>query len=107
LQAFAQTLRTKTVPFLADLFRSDWGRVRAVVGQSLFEAAEPPEDVPDEYGDAAEQSGLWNPAPWWNPRGPWDAARFLAALSKHGAPAQQVILGAEKTETSPAVPAEV
>jgi 5-methylcytosine-specific restriction enzyme B len=82
LKAFARTLRTKTLPFLIDLFRSDWARVRAVAGQGLFESVEPPSDIPDELRDAVENeaAGLWTAAPWWDPQGAWDGGRFLEAL---------------------------
>lgn len=85
LRAVAQTLRTKTIPFLLDLFRSDWNRVRAVVGPDLFESVEPPEDIPEELMDAvgAEAEGLWRAAAWWDPKGEWDRDRFLNALAKH------------------------
>lgn len=87
LMAFAQTLRTKTVPFLLDLFRSDWIRVRAVAGQDLFESVESLDDIPEELRDAVgtEAAGLWRAATWWDPKGDWDGDRFLRALAKHRA----------------------
>jgi 5-methylcytosine-specific restriction protein B len=87
LKAFARTLRTKTVPFLMDLFRFDWTRVRAVAGQDLFESVQPPDDIPEELRDAVdtEAAGLWRAASWWDPKGDWDGDRFLRALARYRA----------------------
>jgi 5-methylcytosine-specific restriction protein B len=86
LRAFAQTLRTKTVPFLIDLFRSDWTRVRAVASPGLFESVEPPDDIPEELRDSAETQagGLWYLASWWDPKSnDWDGDRLLRVLAKY------------------------
>lgn len=90
LRAFAQTLRTKTVPFLIDLFRSDWFRVRAVVGKELFEEVDPPDDIPEELLETLNMdvSGLWRAALWWDPNGDWDGKKFLNALSIYLAPSK-------------------
>jgi 5-methylcytosine-specific restriction protein B len=100
VKAFAQTLRTKTVPFLIDLFRSDWNRVRAVVGSLLFESMQAPNDIPEEILDIIDVDavGLWSAAEWWDPKaGSWDPSRFLAALRRYQVPA-------EASEFSAAVP---
>jgi len=87
LKAFAQTLRTKTIPFLVDLFRSDWTRVRAVVGQELFESIEPPDDMPEDLLDTldTEAAGVWRAAAWWDPKGDWNRTKFLRTLQKYHA----------------------
>lgn len=89
LRAVAQTLRTKTIPFLIDLFRSDWNRVRAVVGPELFEPVQAPDDIPEELLDVVgtEGEGLWRAAEWWDPKGAWERDKFLDALAKHRAAA--------------------
>jgi 5-methylcytosine-specific restriction enzyme B len=85
LKALAQTLRTKTIPLLLDLFRSDWNRVRAVVGAGFFEQAEAPSDLPEEFRDIleADATGLWQSGEWWDPNTAWNADRFRGALEGH------------------------
>lgn len=87
LRAVALTLRTKTIPFLIDLFRSDWTRVRGVVGKELFEVAEVPDDIPEEFVDAvgAEAAEMYQAADWWDPMRAWDSGRFVNALGKYRA----------------------
>jgi 5-methylcytosine-specific restriction protein B len=82
LKAVAQTLRSKTIPLLLDLFRSDWGKVRAVLGGGFFEQAAAPDGIPEEYLDSADAvgAGAWSAAPWWDPKGPWNGDRFRKLL---------------------------
>jgi len=82
LAAVAHTMRTKTIPFLVDLFRSDWPQVRFVVGKAFFEE----EDLSDlaealqELG-RPEPEGLVTLAQWWNPRSEaWDAVKLRGHL---------------------------
>lgn len=101
LQALALTLRTKTVPYLADLFRADWNRVRLVTAPALFEKATIPADIDDELAELvmAEEAGLWQMADWWDPTSPkWDPPRFIKALGKYaaGAPAGTVPASGEE-----------
>ncbi|PVM93637.1 McrB family protein [Caulobacter endophyticus] len=82
LKALAHTLRKKAVPFLVDLFRSDWTQVEFVVGEGFFEV--------DDLGDLGaklqdlghhEAAALVEPAGWWNPAGgDWSADKLRAAL---------------------------
>ncbi|WP_377809004.1 AAA family ATPase [Azospirillum sp. A29] len=82
LKSVAQTLQTKTIPFLVDLFRSDWNRVRAAVGPELFELVEPPDGIPEDLMNT-EADALWQAATWWDPTGNWDGNEFLKALAKY------------------------
>ncbi len=85
LQAFAHVLRTKTVPFLLDLFRSDWARVQAAVGPKLFAKEKAPIGLfaleeHAELDDAAllRMEGFWNPTAT-----NWNAEQFRKALSRY------------------------
>ena len=88
LRAVAHLLRTKIVPFLLDLFRSDWSRVQSAVGQSLFAK----EKIPDGLFPAEEQAELDDTAllrmeGFWNPDAPsWEQERFRTAMSRYLAP---------------------
>ncbi len=86
LKAVAHTLRQKTVPFLVDLFRSDWAYVRYVAGAPLFEE----EDLSDlraaldDLGHSGA-AGLIRMSGWWDPKtAAWDAARLRQALQASG-----------------------
>jgi 5-methylcytosine-specific restriction protein B len=83
LAAVAHTLRSKTVPFLIDLFRGDQNLVRFVAGADLFD-----EDLFEDLGEDLHAIGRQDPDPlvipsnWWNPRhSDWDAKRFAARSS--------------------------
>jgi len=79
LRAVAHTLRQKTVPFLADLFRADWRQIRFVAGPGLFETDDL-SDLADGLQDLghSEAVGLVKAADWWDPAIPaaWNAGRF-------------------------------
>ncbi len=83
LRSLARTLRNKTVPFLVDLFRSDYLLVRFVIGADLFE-----EDVMADLAAELEVLGrhdagtIVTMASWWDPDGhEWDGPRLAARMS--------------------------
>lgn len=78
LSAVAHTLRSKTVPFLVDLFRGDYELVRFVTGGDLFK-----EDSLDDLSEALHALGKLDAKPiiseasWWEPKHKdWDRFRF-------------------------------
>ena len=84
LRALAHVIRTKTVPFLLDLFRSDWPRARLAVGRGLFEETPVPTDLFDDDAETLEQETMTRMAPFWNPdEASWDGGRLTAALPKY------------------------
>jgi 5-methylcytosine-specific restriction enzyme B len=83
LRAVAHTLRTKTIPFLIDLFKGDWNFARFVAGRMLFDE----DDLSDLAADIEEfselnMSGRWRIAAWWNPSSTdWDPGRVTSSLN--------------------------
>ena len=82
IAAVAHTLRTKTTPFLVDLFRADWARVRFVIGDAFFE-----EDHLTDLAEGLQALGMQEAEGiivmpnWWNPKSSdWDEDRMRSSL---------------------------
>lgn len=76
--AVASVLRTKTLPFLDDLFRGDRALVRFVLGADLFKEAALT-DLNDELQalGRADAEAILTVSDWWDPKcGGWKAAAF-------------------------------
>src|SRR5690606_11034133 len=88
LRVLAQVMRGNILPTLAEYFHDDWGKIRAIAGEtrdgadviSLFES--PPQDpqfmsrLPDDYESFEAKSLTFSH--WWDPSSAgWDGARFL------------------------------
>jgi 5-methylcytosine-specific restriction protein B len=88
VKTLAHTLRTKVLPFLMDLFRSNWNAVRFVLGTELFEEEDQSDLESDmELVGELDPSASWRVADWWDPRtSAWDGARFASAVARHVAP---------------------
>lgn len=77
--AVASVLRTKTLPFLDDVFHGDRALVRFVLGGDLFEEA----SLADLNGELqalgrVDSEAMVTVADWWDPRcGGWDEAAFV------------------------------
>ena len=83
-RTLAHVLRTKILPLLTDLFRTDWRQAEAVLGRhGLLEEASLGQDelaVLDEYVYGDEPGGF-RLAPWSDPRGAaWAHQTFAAAM---------------------------
>ncbi len=96
LRVIAYILRTNIIPTLAEYFHNDWGKIRAITGESkdggesitLFEQSTSDPNflsrLPDEYESfdlkAARLSDWWEPSsPRWNGN---RFHRFITALVK-------------------------
>tara|TARA_R110001606_G_scaffold355628_1_gene506661 strand:- start:8564 stop:10042 length:1479 start_codon:yes stop_codon:yes gene_type:complete len=88
LRVLAHVMKANILPTLAEYFHGDWGKIRAIAGESrdetgtisLFES--PPPDpkfmarLPDDYESFEATSFTF--AHWWDPSGAqWDNERFL------------------------------
>lgn len=92
VRVLAQVMRANILPTLAEYFHDDWGKIRAIAGEtrdgpdviSLFDS--PSEDpqfmtrLPDDYESFEAKSLTFSH--WWDPSSVgWDGVRFLRFIS--------------------------